>query len=99
MQWFSALIPAHPDIQAKAQDELDRVVGRERLPDFDDKDSLPYITALCKEVLRWHPPAPLALPHGAITEDEYKGMRIPDGSILFWKSGPGRSVTGAPKSD
>lgn len=36
----------YPDTQQRAQEELDRVVGRERLPDFEDYDSLPYITAM-----------------------------------------------------
>ncbi len=48
-----------PDIQARAQAELDAVVGTDRLPTFDDRKSLPYIEALMREVLRWHPPPPL----------------------------------------
>ena len=70
----------YPEVQRKAQEELDRVVERGRLPDFSDRDELPYMTALCKEVLRWFPIAPLGVPHRAVTEDEYKGMRIPEGS-------------------
>ena len=48
MQWFSALIPAYPDIQAKAHAELDRVVGRNRLPDIKDEKNLPYVRAIIK---------------------------------------------------
>ena len=48
-----------PEVQAKAQAELDAVVGTERLPCFNDRDSLPYINAICKEVLRWHSITPL----------------------------------------
>jgi hypothetical protein len=40
----------HPEIQAKAQAELDAVVGNHRLPGYDDREHLPYIDALCKEV-------------------------------------------------
>ena len=43
----------YPDIVKRAQDEIDRVVGRERLPSFQDREKLPYINALVKEVLRW----------------------------------------------
>ena len=48
MQWFSALIPAYPEIQAKAHEELDRVVGRDRLPTIEDEKSMPYIHAIIK---------------------------------------------------
>ncbi|KAG6836307.1 hypothetical protein H0H93_009280 [Arthromyces matolae] len=48
MQWFSALIPAYPEIQAKAHAELDRVVGRGRLPTVEDEKNLPYIHAIIK---------------------------------------------------
>jgi hypothetical protein len=40
----------YPGIQQKAHEELDRVVGRDRFPEFNDQESLPYITAICKEV-------------------------------------------------
>jgi hypothetical protein len=50
MQWFSALIPAYPEIQKKAQAELDRVVGRSRLPTIEDEKNLPYCHAIIKEV-------------------------------------------------
>lgn len=42
----------YPDVQRKAQAELDRVVGSDRLPEFSDERSLPYITAVVQEVLR-----------------------------------------------
>lgn len=50
MQWFSALIPAYPEIQKKAQEELDSVVGRSRLPTVEDEKNLPYCHAIIKEV-------------------------------------------------
>src|ERR1700735_5839886 len=49
----------YPEAQQKAQEEIDAVVGTGRLPDFDDEASLPYVSALCQEVQRWHPVAPL----------------------------------------
>ena len=49
----------YPDIQRKAQDELDSVTGRERLPTFEDRPRLPFIDAVCKETLRWRPITPL----------------------------------------
>ncbi|KAI1008649.1 hypothetical protein LB504_001985 [Fusarium proliferatum] len=41
-----------PDVQRKAQQEIDSVVGTERLPHFEDRDNLPYVDALIKETLR-----------------------------------------------
>lgn len=50
---------SNPGAQCKAQEELDRVLGPGNLPDFSHVDDLPYVTALVKEVLRWHDPAPI----------------------------------------
>ena len=43
----------NPGIFKKAQEELDRVIGNDRLIDYDDRDSLPYFAAVLREVLRW----------------------------------------------
>jgi cytochrome P450 len=48
-----------PEVQKKAQEEIDSVVGKDRLPTFGDRDSLPYIEAIICETMRWHPPVPL----------------------------------------
>ena len=49
----------HPEIQEKARKELDQVVGSQRLPDFSDQPSLPYIDAIVRESLRWNPVVPV----------------------------------------
>ncbi|KAH9945705.1 cytochrome P450 [Amylocystis lapponica] len=69
-----------PEVQRKAQEELDRVVGSNRLPDLSDQPALPYITAIIKETLRWHPTEPLVAAHMLSAEDVYKGYRIPASS-------------------
>lgn len=51
----------YPEVQQRAQKEIDSVVGVDRLPDFKDRQYLPYVDALLKEVLRWHSPTPLGL--------------------------------------
>lgn len=73
----------NPEIQRRAQKELDQAVGRERLPDFHDKGSLPFVEAVYKEVLRWFPIVPLSIPHTVSAEDVYKGLKIPKGTIVF----------------
>lgn len=49
----------YPEVQRKAQEELDRVIGRDRLPEFSDQSSLPYIMAVVKETMRWQLVTPL----------------------------------------
>ena len=73
----------YPKVQSKAQAELDRVIGPNRLPEFSDRQDLPYIRAICKEILRWQPIAPLGLPHSNIHDDEYRGMLIPKGTTIL----------------
>lgn len=52
-----------PEVQRKAQTEIDSVVGEDRVPDFSDYERLPYIAAVVKEAHRWRPVAPLSVPH------------------------------------
>lgn len=59
MAWLLLAIVAFPEVQKKAQVELDEVVGRHRLPTFADYERLPYIRAICKESLRWKAVDPL----------------------------------------
>lgn len=58
--FFLAMVQ-NPDIQKKAQQEVDKVVGRDRLPDFSDDTSIPYVEAIIKEVNRWKPVTPLGM--------------------------------------
>lgn len=79
---FILAMTLHPEAQKRAQAELDAVLG-ERLPTFADKDDLPYVTAIMKEVFRWIPVLPLAVPHRAINSDQYKGYYIPAGASVL----------------
>ncbi|KAF8493347.1 cytochrome P450 [Gautieria morchelliformis] len=72
-----------PEAQRKAQEELDEVVGLTRLPEYEDRENLPYINALCKEVLRWHPPFPIGVPHRLTQDDVFGDYFIPAGTILI----------------
>ena len=73
---------SHPDAVRAAQQELDEVVGPDRLPQFSDKEKLPYLVAFVEEVLRWRPLAPAGVPHATMEEDYYMGYRIPKGSVI-----------------
>jgi cytochrome P450 len=70
-----------------AHAELDAVIGRDRLPDYTDESSLPYIRALCKEALRWRPVAVLGgTPHASTEADTYRGYYIPKGTNILGNS-------------
>ena len=66
-----------PDVQKRVQAELDAVVGRKRLPTFEDRASLPYLEATIKESLRFHPPTPLGIAHRLSEEDVVQGNPPP----------------------
>jgi cytochrome P450 len=74
---------AFPDVQRKAQSELDEVVGRGKLPTFADYERLPYIRALVKEILRWKPATPLGISHCLSQDDTYEGYHIPKGTLVI----------------
>ncbi|KAG2152859.1 cytochrome P450 [Suillus clintonianus] len=72
-----------PDVQKKAQAEIDAVVGPDRLPSFADFNSLPYTEALAKEVLRWNVVAPIGFPHRVTEDDIHNGYYIPKDSVII----------------
>ncbi|THU89093.1 cytochrome P450 [Dendrothele bispora CBS 962.96] len=83
MAWFIFSMIQFPQVQVRAHEELDRVVGRSRLPSFADIRHLPYIQALVKEVLRWRPAVPTGVPHVPIQDDYYEGYLIRKGTICI----------------
>ncbi|KXN84793.1 O-methylsterigmatocystin oxidoreductase [Leucoagaricus sp. SymC.cos] len=80
---FILTMALNTEVQHKAQAELDQVLGPKILPSFADRDSLPYIRALCLEILRLYYPTPTGLPHLATEDDEYMGYQIPAGAIVI----------------
>ncbi|KAJ2976720.1 hypothetical protein NQ176_g4780 [Zarea fungicola] len=72
-----------PEVQKKAQKEIDTVIGSSRLPELQDQGQLPYISAVVKEALRWFPIAPMGTPHAADDDIHYKEYIIPKGSLIL----------------
>ncbi|KAH9006150.1 cytochrome P450 [Lactarius hatsudake] len=77
---FLALI-LYPEVQKRAQAEIDLVTSRDRLPTYDDKPRLPYIEAMSKELMRWQMVTPLG-PHATTDDDFYRGYFIPKGAVV-----------------
>lgn len=76
-----------PDKQRIAQNEIEIVLGHARLPEFQDREALPYVEGVLLEVLRLYPVIPMNIPRRVMEEDVYNGMRIPKGATIltnFW---------------
>ncbi|KAJ7837968.1 cytochrome P450 [Mycena olivaceomarginata] len=83
IQWFIALLPSHPEIQTRAHEELDRVIGRDQPPRAEDEARLPYVRAVIKELQRVHPPFWMGTPHYSTEDYEYNGMFIPKDTVVI----------------
>ncbi|KAG0699967.1 cytochrome P450 [Suillus ampliporus] len=83
---FVLAMVSYPDVQKCAQAEVDSVIGRDRLPTFEDRASLPYVEAIMRETFRWHPIGPLGIPHAASNVDIYNGYLIPKGTIIMYNA-------------
>ncbi|KAJ8702954.1 hypothetical protein PTI98_001622 [Pleurotus ostreatus] len=80
---FVMAMVCYPEVQLKAQAEIDQVLGGDQLPVLEDYSSLPYLNALIKELHRFRPIIPTGIPHVASRDTQYNGFVIPQGSIIF----------------
>jgi cytochrome P450 len=83
MTTFFLMMTLHPQVQQRAQAEVERVVGKDRLANINDQKDLPYVVAVIKEVLRWAPAVPQGLLHRVTQDDTYQGFRIPKGTAII----------------
>lgn len=83
LEWLFYILSDHPDKQKKMQDELDKVVGPDRLPEWEDRDDLPYVNAVICELMRWKHFAPFGLPHMTLEDTEVGGYAIPAGAQVL----------------
>ncbi len=83
VEWALAELLRHPEFAKKAREELDDVVGLERVVDESDIPQLKYLQAIVKETFRLHPPIPLLLPHENIKACEVGGYHIPPNTRLY----------------
>lgn len=80
---FVAAMVLNPEVQKKAQQEIDSIIGPLRLPTVADEERLPYVRNLILETLRWHPVLPTAVPHVCYEDDVYRDYDIPKGTVLI----------------
>ncbi len=101
-KWWTLAMVVFPEVQRRAQVELDTVVGRARPPTFADAPQLLYVRAIIKEVLRWRPAVERGLPHKAVEDDWYDGMFIPNGATCManiWHCNRDRAIFGDDADD
>ncbi|PCH34884.1 cytochrome P450 [Wolfiporia cocos MD-104 SS10] len=73
----------YPEVQKRAQAEIDTVIGTDKLPTISDRPSLPYVRSVIAETFRWQPPVPLCVVHSMSEADEYHGFHLPNGSMVI----------------
>ncbi|KAG2113513.1 cytochrome P450 [Suillus discolor] len=73
---FALAMVSYPNVQKRAQVEIDSAVGRDRLPTFEDRALLPYLESVLRETLRWQPIGPIA-PRATSSDGIYDGYFIP----------------------
>ncbi|KAL4387256.1 hypothetical protein GQ457_09G005240 [Hibiscus cannabinus] len=83
VEWAISELLKKPEILAKATEELDRVIGRERWVEEKDIANLPYIDSIAKETMRLHPIAPLLTPRVARRNCRIAGYDVPKGTTAF----------------
>jgi len=82
-EWAMATLLQRPEVLKRAQEELDVVVGSERVLEESDLPNLKYLEAIVKETLRLYPAGPLLLPHMAAAPCTVGGYYVPAGTELL----------------
>ncbi|KAJ6391213.1 hypothetical protein OIU77_025241 [Salix suchowensis] len=83
MEWALSLLLNNPQILKKAQNEIDEVVGHDRLIDESDVAKLPYLHCIIRETMRIHPVGPLLVPHESSEDCVVGGFHVPRGTMLL----------------
>ena len=83
LQWFFKAAVLYPDFVKTAQAELDRVIGAERMPGWEDRSNLPYLAAIVEELHRWSSVAAVGVFHATSEEDTYREKTVPAGTTVI----------------
>jgi cytochrome P450 len=79
--WWSWLLAAHPEAQARAREEVDAVLGG-RVPGADDAAALPWLSATLKEAMRLYPPVAAVMTRRLTRDIEIAGVRLPARTLV-----------------
>ncbi|KAM7181802.1 cytochrome P450 2D17-like [Macrochelys suwanniensis] len=81
--WALLYMLLHPDIQCKVQEEIDKVIGRDRSPTMEDQANMPYTNAVIHEIQRYGDIAPVGMLHMTYRDTELQGFFIPKGTTII----------------
>ncbi|XP_065588952.1 cytochrome P450 2W1 [Cyrtonyx montezumae] len=82
LQWAVLLMMKHPEIQKKVHAEIERVLGPDCLPTFEDRRNMPFTNAVIHEVQRFVTLLP-HVPRCTSTDTHFKGYFIPKGTTVI----------------
>ncbi|CCM03391.1 uncharacterized protein FIBRA_05521 [Fibroporia radiculosa] len=80
---FFLAMMCYPEVQRRAQEEIDTIIGTDRLPTLADRDSLPYVSAVCSEVMRMFVTVPTGFPHVLSEDDVHDGHYLPKDTFII----------------
>uniref|UniRef100_A0A8B7TTQ7 Cytochrome P450 2E1 n=2 Tax=Castor canadensis TaxID=51338 RepID=A0A8B7TTQ7_CASCN len=83
LRYALLLLTMHPDITAKLQEEIDRVIGRHRIPCMQDRSNMPYMDAVLHETQRYIDLVPAGVPHSVTCDIKFRNYHIPKGTTIL----------------
>uniref|UniRef100_A0A1A8QL80 Cytochrome P450 1A n=2 Tax=Nothobranchius pienaari TaxID=704102 RepID=A0A1A8QL80_9TELE len=83
LQWIVLILVKYPEMQVRLQQEVHKVVDRDRLPCIEDQPQLPYVTSFIYEVMRFTSFMPLTIPHSTVKDTSIMGYAIPKNTVVF----------------
>ncbi|KAK3755591.1 hypothetical protein QZH41_017586, partial [Actinostola sp. cb2023] len=84
--WTIIYMVRNPEVQHLVHEELDKVIGQDRVPAMNDRQSLPYMEATVAEVLRFSSPVPLLFPHSTTVDTNLNGYFIPKDTVVLFNT-------------
>ncbi|XP_063039727.1 cytochrome P450 1B1-like [Engraulis encrasicolus] len=83
LNWIVLMLVTHPHHQVQLQEQVDKVVGRDRLPTMEDRSSLPFLDAFIYETMRYTSFVPVTIPHATTADVTFEGLHIPKDTVVF----------------